>query len=117
VSTGSCLDQVTIEAVAQRVVELLLGEEAVLSTLVDASVIARRFSVSTDYVYRYADDLGVVRLGNGKKARLRFDPAIVRERLEQRAVRDSEGERQPTKRSAVRRMRSGNLLPVKGESL
>ncbi len=67
------LDSDSIEAVARRVVDLLTGTEA--AGLVDAAELARRLGVSRDWVYRHADELGAVHVGDGKRARLRFDPA------------------------------------------
>ena len=48
---------------------------------VDAAELARRFGVSRDWVYDNAERLGVIRLGDGPKARMRFDPAIAAQRL------------------------------------
>ena len=58
--------------VAARVVELL-DERARSSGLVDAAGLARVLAVSRAFVYEHADELGAIRLGDGAKARLRFD--------------------------------------------
>lgn len=108
------LDSASVEAVARRVVELLSSDEG-SEEWIEAAEVARRFSLSRDYVYEHADDLGAVRLGSGPKARLRFDPSKVAEVLRG----SSEGESGP-KRAAVRPVRSGRgvtLLPIRGESL
>lgn len=107
------LDSASVEAVARRVVELIRGEEG-SKELIDAAEVARRFSLSRDYVYRHADDLGGVRLGSGPKPRLRFDPAKVAE-----ALGGSSGVEPQPKRAAVRPVRNGRgvtLLPIRGES-
>lgn len=107
------LDSASVEAVARRVVELLSSDEG-REDWVDATEVARRFSLSRDYVYRHAVDLGAVRLGSGPKARLRFSPAKVAETL----VGSSRPESHP-KRVSVRPVRSGReatLLPIRGES-
>lgn len=107
------LDPASIEALARRLAELL-SDDDVGNNLVDAAELARRFSVSRDYVYEHADELGAVRLGNGLRARLRFDIVTVRERLTQPPVqvrRESKRENQPPVRSA----RSVDLLPIKGQ--
>ena len=44
---------------------------------VDANEIARRFKISRDTVYEHARDFGAARIGDGPRARLRFDPAKV----------------------------------------
>jgi len=41
--------------------------------LVDAATLAATLGVSRDFVYEHADELGALRLGNGPRARLRFD--------------------------------------------
>ena len=67
-----------IEAIARRVVELQReqGGQAVGELLTPAEV-ARRFGVSRAWVYSRADELGVIRLGDGRKPRLRFDAGAV----------------------------------------
>lgn len=72
------LDPQTIEAVARRVVELL--ERRGLSSrteLVDAAELARRLGIERSWVYTHAIELGAVKLGSGRKPRLRFDPEIA----------------------------------------
>ena len=107
------LDDDSVNAVAERVVELL-RDRSMGSQLIDTAEVARRFSLSRDYVYAHADELGAVRLGSGPKARLRFDPTKVAEVLRS----SSEGESRP-KRAAVRpvcRGRGVTLLPIRGVS-
>ena len=64
------LDPESVEAVARRVAELLGGDNA--ADLVDAGELARLMGVSRDHVYRHADELGAVRMGEGSRPRLRF---------------------------------------------
>lgn len=106
------LDDASVNAVAERVVQLLRAE-AIGCELIDAAEVARRFSLSRDYVYEHADDLGAVRLGSGPKARLRFDPAKIAERLG-----GSDREESHHKVKAVRPVRraGATLLPIRGES-
>ena len=42
--------------------------------------LAAHYAVGVHFIYAHADELGVIRLGAGPSARLRFDPAVVRER-------------------------------------
>ena len=49
--------------------------------LMTAQEVAARFNVQRSWVYAHADELGVVRLGRGRKPRLRFDPAVVAQQL------------------------------------
>jgi hypothetical protein len=102
------LDDASIEAVARRVVELLRSDIPAAGELVDAATIARRFSISRDYIYAHAEALGAVKLGTGPKARLRFDPAIVAERLGTPAAPTS-ARKLPRRRTR----RSGALLPIR----
>jgi len=78
-STRIKLDPQTIEAIARRVVALLekrhLQDGA--TELVDAVELARRFGIERSWVYSHAIELGAVKLGNGAKPRLRFDPAVA----------------------------------------
>lgn len=70
-----------VEQIAQRVVELLRagdaerGEPDSAARLVSAAQLARRLGVTRAWVYEHAAELGAVALGDGPKARLRFDPA------------------------------------------
>jgi len=66
------LDAATIEAIAQRVTELLRSAPNG-RTLVDAATVANALGVSRDCVYTYAAELGGERIGNGPRGRLRFD--------------------------------------------
>ncbi|HWK25789.1 MAG TPA: hypothetical protein VNS09_04455 [Solirubrobacter sp.] len=75
------LDADDIEAVAARVVELLLQESAAPGRYVDAATLASTLGVERDWVYARAAQLGAVRLGDGPKARLRFDLEQVRATL------------------------------------
>jgi hypothetical protein len=107
------LDDASVNAVAERVTELLRGK-SISDELIDAAEVARRFGVSRDYVYDNAERLGAKRLGDGPKARLRFDPAMVAE-----ALSGSPESKSQDKRSPVRSVRSGRgvtLLPIRGES-
>lgn len=63
------------ERCAEHVVRLLRrgGDRSAPSSLVDAESVAALLSVSRDWVYAHADDLGAVRIGGGPRGRLRFD--------------------------------------------
>lgn len=100
------------ELVANRVAERLRGE-FIGRELIDAAEVARRFSVSLDYVYDHADDLAVVRLGSGPKPRLRFDSAKVVERLGGSSSEKSQHKVKPVR--SVRNKGDVSLLPIRGE--
>jgi hypothetical protein len=100
------------ERIAERLSTAANGEHGE-PELIDAAEVARRFHVSRDYVYGHAERLGAIRLGDGEKPRLRFDPAKVAEAL--RAPKPepkAEPRRQPRPRSG-----GGSrveLLPIRG---
>src|SRR4051812_34810875 len=65
------------ELVADRLAARLERASAPPAELVDAVVVARRFDVSPEWVRDHAGELGVIRLGDGPRPRLRFDVAKV----------------------------------------
>jgi hypothetical protein len=111
------LENEDIELLAQRVAELL-GDEAVESRqtgqLVDAAAVARLLGVSRATVYAKADELGAIRVGNGKRARLRFDPA----RIVATAATASNGASKAARRGRRSRRSTqrpnSDLLPIRG---
>ena len=82
---ASALDAATIRAIAREVARLT-GPGGGLLT---ASEVAVAFNVTRGWVYAHADELGAIRLGDGPRPRLRFDPAVVTQRLQQRRGRVS----------------------------
>ncbi len=81
----------TIEQIAHRVAELLQRGESPrrggaleARQLLDAAQLGRRLGVTRAWVYEHAAELGAVALGDGPKARLRFDPAIAEQMLQAR---------------------------------
>lgn len=63
-----------VEATAKRVFELLGDELAGRDrgpVLEDAHQTAERFALSKRWVYEHADELGVIRVGEGRRPRLR----------------------------------------------
>lgn len=91
--------------------------------LVTADALARRLGVSRSHVYEHADALGAVRLGDGPRARLRFDLETARAALarysSERSVApnasagaESVPPARPRRRSlATRRPQPGSILP------
>ena len=68
------LGRASIQAVAREVAAILGRTDGRLLT---AQQVAERFNVERGWVYAHAEELGVVRLGQGPRPRLRFDGAIV----------------------------------------
>jgi hypothetical protein len=76
-----------VDAIARRVVALLEGSRARAdaarpatepgSACLTVSQVAARYRVSRSWVYAHQRELGAMRLGDGPRARLRFDPKVV----------------------------------------
>ena len=117
-SEGLTLSSESIEAIASRLAETL---NAAPERLLSASELAGRLGVSREYVYEHTDELGVIRIGDGPKAHLRFDFEETRRLLRSCTTsRRPEAPRSPvakprtTPRRSARSGTSSNLLPVKG---
>lgn len=88
-----------IDAVAEHLAEVVSPAPANVG-LVDAQELAEQLGVARDWVYANAARLGGVRLGDGPRARLRFDAERARE-----ALTGNAGGGQPTNGAASRRRR------------
>jgi hypothetical protein len=71
-----------VEATARRVVEIVAPTAATAFALVGARELAHELGVSLDYVYSHATELSGMRLGSGRRARIRFDLGQARRALE-----------------------------------
>jgi hypothetical protein len=72
-----------VDAIAERVAEKLAAPERWLT----AEQAAELLGVGVDYVYEHQAALGVRRLGDGKRARLRFRPDLLTAGIEQMNTR------------------------------
>lgn len=112
-----------VEAIARRVAELLaprLNEtwRSARGHLLTAAEVSEWWGVERSWVYEHADELGAVRLGSGRRPRLRFDPELVAERLEARPTPrrpPARGERHRGRRSPRIPADPVDLLPLRGE--
>ena len=115
-SSMLALDAATIDAIAQRVAELLADRQPEPSGLVDAATLARVLGVSRGAVYANAAALGAVRLGDGPKARLRFDVDKARAAMTSGTSGlqppDAESPTAPEKKRGRRRARLGTSVPL-----
>lgn len=108
----------TVEAIAHRVIDLLQRNAAVTPDLIDAAALATRLGVDRSWVYAHAIELGAVKLGQGPRPRLRFDPKLAALRM--RALgQDVDGPRPKPRERRRRPDRSSHddrrrLLPIKG---
>lgn len=112
------LDPEAVEAIARRVVVLLEEKGLRQRELIGAAELARRLGVDRSWVYSHAIELGAVKLGDGPKARLRFDPEIAERALRKLSEASATD---PPARSGERADRSRwmrrpevRLLPVDG---
>ncbi len=76
-STRIKLHPEAVEAVALKVVEILESRGVQRRALVDAAELAQMFGIERSWVYSHAIQLGAVKLGDGAKPRLRFDPEVA----------------------------------------
>ena len=99
------LDSDDIDAIATRLAELIDGpaEEREAKGLATAAEVAARLGVGRGWVYANQELLGVIRLGDGPKARLRFDLDRAAQALSDR------GDARVVRRS--RRRGGGSVLP------
>ncbi len=112
-SAGIKLDAATVEKIARRVVELLERRGLGNRELVDAAELARRFGIERSWVYTHAIELGAVKLGNGAKPRLRFDPEVAARVL--RKVGEVPAADPPARSGQPRGSEGrGELLPIRG---
>jgi hypothetical protein len=95
-----------VEAIAQRVAELLRQDMPTPGALVDAQTLAGLLGVSRAHVYRNANKLGVQRLGDGERPRLRFDPAVALQ------AREQPGPPSPTSTQPRRRRQLRSTVPL-----
>ena len=95
-----------VQAIAQAVVALLREPAATaVPRLVDAAEVARRFDVGVEWVRENADRLGAVRLGDGPRPRLRFDPERVAAALSGREIGGRSGGEGSPAPAPIRRRR------------
>jgi hypothetical protein len=120
--TEITLSRQSVEAVARRLLELLDEREAQLAApgrYLSAAELSACLGVEVAYVYAHAAEFGAIRLGDGPRPRLRFDPEVVAERL---AARDTapqtstERPSSPPRRPGGRGSSSAELLPIKGDA-
>src|SRR5215216_6739565 len=84
---ASAAEERLVDAIARRVVELLdagaardrsaSAETATDCACLTVSQVAAHYRVSRSWVYAHQRELGAMRLGEGPRARLRFDAKVV----------------------------------------
>jgi len=112
------LDQESIEAIAQRVAELLSPQapaEAPPARLLSAAEVSEALGVERSWVYEHAIELGALRIGDGPRPRLRFDLNTVQERLARLSAPHAAPSAPDTGRSMPIAPDSVPLLPILGQ--
>jgi hypothetical protein len=106
----------TVEAIAQRVVELLADDAREPFRLLETQGVARMLAVSEEWVRQHAAELGAIRVGDSPRGPLRFDVDRVRAALAQRRLPRTQ--RAPAKRRARRTTTASGvkLLPLPEEA-
>ncbi len=103
-----------IEAIARRVAALLGTGSIAQGPLVDAAELARLLGIERSWVYTHAIELGAIRLGGGRRPRLRFDPRLAVERIRRGEVKDGPGRPSHRRRHGRAGGQRPRLLPIKG---
>jgi hypothetical protein len=126
------------ELVAARLAQVFAGapqreRSTAAPRLLTAAEVANQFGVARGWAYEHAGELGAVRLGDGPRGRLRFDPQRMAAALESADSREHSRGSQPTGRRAVigdsgrQRTRANSaraqsvpdaprLLPIRGQA-
>jgi hypothetical protein len=105
-----------IEAIAQRVAELIEGPKSSMGKprLGTAKELADALGVERKWVYANQERLRVIRLGQGPRARLRFDLERAAEGLA--AVEDSGQRRRVRRRKKAARSLPAGVDLIRGRS-
>ena len=107
------LDAESIDEIARRVAELLRpGRPARQESMLTAAEVAADLGVSRTWVYENAKKLGAIRLGPGRRARLRFDRERVAEWRRPAAVAEP-ADRTRSSRRAAAWLDEADLIPIR----
>jgi hypothetical protein len=110
-----------IEQIAQRVAAILrehaerASGHSTSGGLLDAAELARHLGVTRTWVYEHASKLGAIRLGDGAKARLRFDLDVATASFDQpgrRGTRFSASAPRPPRNRPMPTPATTPLLPI-----
>lgn len=106
--------RIVLDLSAEQVADLLCQLNELPATpngLIDSHAAAEVLGVGVEYIRAHAAELGAVRLGDGPKARLRFDPAKLKNAVVPRVESSSETTAPKRRR---RRAPAGGALEVRG---
>lgn len=114
------LDVRSIEAIAQCIAGLIGGagggppDPPAPGRLLSASEVAERWGVDRSWVYQHAERLGAIRLGDGPRPRLRFDPQQLASHLGRAPATRTRRVRANPLRSPTSRADPLRLLEIRG---
>lgn len=123
------LDSQSIEALAEAlapaVAALVLealdsghrGESRAPAELLTAADVAQRFNVDRGWVYTHAAELGVIRLGEGRKPRIRFDARTVAQALRTRSASEGSHDRSNGRAERLQAIGPNRLAPIQADVL
>lgn len=100
------MDSASLHALAREVANMI-GRRDPVGGLLTARQVAARINVDRGWVYAHAQELGVIRIGDGPRPRLRFDPAVVAQRVVARPATAALSQRPSQPRGGA------PLLPIK----
>ena len=107
-----------LDTLADAVVERIQSHAPARPALVDAVTLARHLGMSRAWCYEHRAELGAVTIGDGPKARLRFNLDVALAAFQRLQPDAPSASAQPPKPKPARRRRSTSsvpLLPIAGE--
>lgn len=110
------LSEQDVEAIACRVVELLIASPTASAKYIDTAAVAEMLNVSEDWVRAHAAELGGVRAGDGARGALRFRAHRVMAAMERRHLARPECSPTPRRPGPRRASRSVRMLPLPDEA-
>ncbi len=121
-AAASGLDVDSVERVAQRVLELLaprLGGPPSAERLLTAAEVSARWGVERSWIYGHAAELGAIRLGSGRRPRLRFRPEAIDRHLDTLTAAPGPPTPPPRPKRRIARPIPADpveLLPIRGQA-
>jgi hypothetical protein len=116
------LDDESIERLADRLADLLATRLSTSSDgqsdhLLTAAEVSQWWGVERSWVYEHATELGAIRLGNGPRPRLRFDPRTIAQHLRADSSPPMQAPPASRRRTSARIHNDPvRLLPIRGHS-
>jgi hypothetical protein len=110
------LTDADVDAVASRVIELLVDTSTPTEVWISTCMVARMYGVREEWVRAHAAELGAIRVGEGERGHLRFHVDRVESAMGRRrvpAAAPTPSRRRPGPKRGARNVR---LLPLPDDS-